>query len=219
MRSRWASTPRRSSCAMRADTASRCARSDVNASRWDCTLEPIGAGERHRRAARAAPGARPRQQGCRRDRRRPRRQALSQHRRAVAAGRRSDCRAGATGRGRRVPTLARSGPPRGALGDPGTARPAPAAIRGGRDARWNPDCGGVRTRRRAAADDGRARGRRGLQRDRADPAGPSGLLPAPGACGQRHRSVRRGRCGAGRKAAHDRRVWFWCASGPARQAA
>ena len=29
------------------DTASRCARSDVNASRWDCTLEPIGAGERH----------------------------------------------------------------------------------------------------------------------------------------------------------------------------
>ena len=32
-----------------------------------------------------------------------------------------------------------------------------------------------------------ARGRRGLQRDRADPAAASGLLPAPGACGQGHR--------------------------------
>ena len=192
---------------------------DVNASRWDCMLEPIGAGERHavRLGLRLVRGLANKDAAAivaaRADK------PFRQHRRAVAPGRRSDCRAGAAGRRRRVPSLARAGAPRRGLGDPGLARPAPAVIRGGGDARWNPDCGGVRTRRRAAADDGRARGGRGLQRDRADPAAASGLLPAPGACGQRHRCVRRGRCGARRKAADDIAVWFWCASGPARHAA
>ena len=155
------------------------------------------------RAPRPAPGARPREQGRRRDRRRPRRQALRQHRRAVAARRRADCRAGAAGRCRCLPALARAGAPRRGLGDPGTARPAPAAVRGGRDARRNPDCGGVRTRRRAAADDGRARGRRGLQRDRADPAAASGVASCaailrPGASSRAPRPLRRATEGGSR---------------------
>ena len=69
---------------------------------------------------------------------------FAQHRRSLAAGRRAGCRAGAARRGRCLPALARPGPPRGALGDQGTARRAAAAVRGRRDARGAADRAGGR---------------------------------------------------------------------------
>ena len=60
----------------------------VNASRWDCTLEPTDRRGPLRRAARHAHGARSRQRRCGRDRRRARRRAIRLGRRSLAPRRR-----------------------------------------------------------------------------------------------------------------------------------
>ena len=79
--------------------------------------------------------------------------------------------AGAARRGRRLPAVAAARPARGALGDQGAARRAAAAVRGrlGR-ARPRPSPEIQRAGRRAAADDGRRRGGRGLWPCRPDAA-------------------------------------------------
>ena len=115
-----------------------------------------------RRPARAAHGPRARQRPCRRDRRSPRRPALRQRRRSLAARRRPGLGAGPSRRGRCVPAGARPGAPRGAVGDQGAARRTAAAVRRRVGARGRNAGGGRRARRRAQADDRRRRGGRGL---------------------------------------------------------
>ena len=157
----------------------RCAPSRGHGAPGRCQCLALGlhaGADRSRRAScrapRPAPGARPREQGCRRDRRRPRRHSPfgsidELWRRAavpIAALERladADAFRPSLGLARREAVWAIR-----ALRD----RPLPL-FEAAEIARRNPDCGGVRTRRRAAADEGRARGGRGLQRDRADPAG------------------------------------------------
>ena len=101
----------------------------VNASRWDCTLEPTKEEDRLavRLGVRLVKGL---SNGpWRRTRCRPRGMALCLNRRSLAAGRRTGCRTDSPRRGRRLPAVAWSGPARGAVGDQGPARRAVATLR------------------------------------------------------------------------------------------
>ena len=120
-RSRWASTPRRRSCATRASTASRCGPSTSTVADWDCTLEPSRGGA-PRRAARPAHGQGPRQLRTAPGSSRARGEAPFASRRGM--WRRAGVPVAAleqSGRGRRL-RLARARPPRCALGDQGPER-------------------------------------------------------------------------------------------------
>ena len=177
----------------------------VNASRWDCTLEPTGREDRFAVrlglrmvrglantdaaaivAARAGP-------------------ALRLDRRSLATRRRSGSVARADRRGRRLPAVAETRAARGAVGDQGVARRAAAAVCGRLGPRGRSRAGTPRTGGGATPHDRRRRGGRGLRPCRVNAAQPPRLFPPGGPAPPAHRPLRRGDAGPRRALAPDRR--------------
>ena len=182
----------------------------VNASEWDCTLEPCE-GPLLVRAAGAADG-----QGigatARRGSHRAQGQALRVGRGCVAPSRRAGCGTGTPDGGGCV-RRSRPQPATGALGDPRSGR-APAAIvggrrqgeggrqaNGGRHPHPNPlppaGDGGQRTQRATPPHDRGARGGGGLPDHRVDAAQAPRALPADRVAPARHDHLRIPGCDAG----------------------
>ena len=161
----------------------------VNASRWDCTLEPTDGGRPFRRAARPAHGEGPRQRPWRaRSSPRAAGRALRLGRRPLAPRRACRRRRWSSSPMPTPSTALGARPARGAVGDARAWRRAAAAFAAAEAQRRAGARGG------ADADDRRPRGGRGLSRRPALAARPSARLPAAGARPARHHA-RRGALG------------------------